>query len=285
MKSIVFVRSTREYSSYADFWRLVELSGFPIIDKSQIHFNSDRLYVWAEMDVDFMIPVSDHPKETRQARTAFWHIEPVDRRASETIDATAWWKASLDQTLSLVDDVWVSDMGIFHMDPRSRWVCFGGHPGLRENVANQGPRYDVAHIGQVTPRREKMITELVRRGISVSPAPQGESRISILSSSKLMLDIQRLEGIPLVTPIRWVTAAAYKLPLVREELPDPSPLVNGESIIMAPYDQLADRVEEALQQDLAPIGQAAWKAFCETNTFRSCVEDAYTSLARSLATG
>ncbi len=74
-------------------------------------------------------------------------------------------------------------------------------------------------------------------------------------------------------------------PLVREELPDPSPLVNGESIIMAPYDKLADRVEEALQQDLAPIGQAAWKAFCETNTFRSCVEDAYTSLARSLSTG
>ncbi len=285
MESIVFVRSTRNYSSYTDFWRLVELSGFPIVDQSQVHFESDRLYVWVEMDVDFMVPVSDHPKSTRRARTAFWHIEPVDRRASATTDAATWWKRSLDQTLLLVDDVWVSDMGIFRMDPRSRWVCFGGHPGLRENVANTGPRYDVAHIGQVTPRREKVITELELRGISVSPGPRGESRIWILSSSKLMLDVQRLEGVPLVTPIRWVTAAAYKLPLVREELPDPSPLVKDESILMAPYDKLADRVEEALYQDLTPIGHAAWKAFCETNTFRSCVEDAYTSLARSLSTG
>ena len=285
MESIVFVRSPRNYSSYTDFWRLVELSGFPIIEQSQIHFESDRLYVWVEMDVDFMIPVSDHPKGTRRARTAFWHIEPVDRRASATMDAAAWWKASLDKTLSLVDDVWVSDMGIFNMDPRSRWVCFGGHSGLRESVTNNGSLYDVAHLGQRTPRRERVIEDLERRGISVSPSLWGDDRLRILTYSKLMLDVQRLEGVPLATPIRWVTAAAYKLPLVREKLPDPSPLVDGESIIMAPYDQLADRVEEALKQDLKPIGFAAWKAFCEINTFRSCVEDAYTSLARSLPTG
>ncbi len=285
MPQTIFVRSSRRYSSYTDFWRLVELSGFPIVESSQVHFDEDILYIWAELDVEFMVLVNDQPKERRRARTAFWHIEPVDRRASDRKDAAAWWKASLDQTLKLVDVVWVSDMGILAMDPRATWVCFGGHKGLREKASGSGPAYDVAHLGQRTPRREKVISELERRDITVSPSPWGAERIQILSSSKLMLDVQRLEGIPLVTPIRWVTAAAYELPLVREELPDPLPLVAGESILMAPIDKLADRVEEALGMDLLPIGRAAWKIFCQTHTFRNSVELAHASLARSTPTG
>ncbi len=77
-----------------------------------------------------------------------------------------------------------------------------------------------------------------------------------------------------MTPIRWVTAAAYRLPIVREELPDPAPLVAGQSILMAPIDALADRVEEVLGQDLTPVGLAGWKIFCEKYTFRKSIEEA-----------
>lgn len=270
----VFVRSSRRYTSYSDFWHLVELSGFSIIDRSQIDFDADAFYIWVEMDVDFMVSVHDRSKPSRKARTAFWHLEPVDRRVSEQIDAVAWWKASLDQTLELVDQVWVSDPEVLKMDPRAKWVCFGGHQGLRETATGDGPTYDVAHIGQRTARRERVISELERRGISVSPSPGGTERIRIFTTSKLMLDVQRLEGLPLLTPIRWVTAAAYRLPIVREELPDPSPLVAGESIIMAPIAALADRVEEALGQDSTFVGLASWKVFCEKYTFRKSIEGA-----------
>ncbi len=270
----VFVRSSRRYASYTDFWRLVELSGFSIIDQSEVEFDTDTRYVWAEMDVDFMVPLSDHPKERRRARTAFWHIEPVDRRASETTGPIDWWKASLTQTLGFVDNVWVSDKVILAMDDRATWVCFGGHRDLRDTAPGTGPSYDVAHLGQRTPRREKIIAELEQRGISVSPSPWGPERIKILSSSKLMLDVQRLDGIPLVTPIRWVTAAAYKLPIVREQLPDPTPLVADESILMAPLHQLADRVQRALAGDIRVVGVAAWEVLCEKCTFRNGVEQA-----------
>ncbi len=273
MRSPIFVRSSRGYESYTDFWRLVELAGFPIIPSSQVNFDSDALYIWAEMDVDFMVPVHDYPKAGRRARTAFWHLERPDRRASEETDACTWWKASLDQTLELVDEVWVSDKGILAMDPRSIWVPLGGHSGLRESVSVIGPSYDVAHLGQLTPRREKVLQELERRGISVSPNGWGSDRARILSSSKLLLGIERVEGMHVSTPLRWVVAAAYRLPIIQEEHCDPAPLVAGQSILMAPIHDLADRVDDALERDLSPLGLAVWKVFCEECTFQRSVED------------
>lgn len=270
----IFVRSSRGYSSYTDFWNLVEWSNFPIIKPSEVDFSKDVIYIWVEMDVDFMIPTSDTPKGQRRARTVFWHIEPVDRRASDTMDAQAWWKAGLDQTLELVDDVWVSDRGIMELDPRPTWATFGGHFGLRKVAIESGPTYDVAHLGQRTPRRQAVIDDLEKRGITVSPSPWGAQRILILTMAKVMLDVQRLEGMPMATPIRWVTAAAYQLPIVREELPDPDPLVDGRTIILAPYDQIADRVEAALKLDLSEMGAKLWRKMCQDDPFDKGVQRA-----------
>jgi hypothetical protein len=270
----VFVRSARRYESYTDFWRLVELSGFRIVDKSQVDFGADLLYIWAEMDVDFMVPLHDHPKSGRRARTALWSIERPDQRASERTDARAWWRAGLDETFDLVDDLWVSDKGILAMDPRSTWACLGGHPGLREDASSGGRSYDVAHLGQHTPRREEVIRELERRRISVSPNGWGEERARILSSSKLLLGIERLGTVHISTPLRWAVAAAYRLPILQEEILDPAPLVPDESIMMAPIDKLADLVEVALRWDLSSMGAAARETFCERHTFRRGVEEA-----------
>jgi hypothetical protein len=160
------------------------------------------------------------------------------------------------------------------MDPRSTWACFGGHPGLREFASTVGPSYDVAHLGQRTPRREEVIQELGRRGISVSPNAWGSERARILSSSRLLLGIERLGGTHISMPLRWAVAAAYRLPIIQEEHPAPEPLVAGESVLMAPIGGLADLVEAALKRDLEPLGLAVWKAFCENYRFRDQVEEA-----------
>ena len=185
MTDPVFVRSSLGYRAYSDFWRLVELAGFPVIDRSRLNLSSDALYIWVEMDTDLMEPLSDTPKHGRRARTAFWNLEPVDRRASEAISATDFWRAGLDKILGLVDDVWVSDRAVMALDHRPTWVAFGGHKGLLETVAGTGPVYDVAHIGQLTPRREKVIGELRRREISVSPSPGGVERIRIFTTNTI----------------------------------------------------------------------------------------------------
>jgi hypothetical protein len=273
----IFVRSSYRYPSYTDFWRLVELSGFRTIEKNDVDLSQDTLYIWPEMNGDFMMCLQDRPKSNRRARTVFWNLERPDTRASKTIDAKTWWQAGLDETFELVDVVWVSDRTILDMDPRPTWVCFGGHPGLLESpkaLETSGPFYDVAHLGERTPRRESVIQELERRGISVSPNAWGDERARILSNSKLMLGIERLEGAHISAPLRWAVAAAYKLPIVQELHPDPAPLISGESVLMAPIDGLADLVEASLKQDLKPIGVAAWEAFCGEYTFRGQVEEA-----------
>jgi hypothetical protein len=130
-----------------------------------------------------------------------------------------------------------------------------------------------------------VIQELERRGITVSPNAWGVERTRILSTSKLMLGVERLGGAHISMPIRWAVAAAYRLPIIQEEHPAPDPLVAGESVLMAPIDRLADLVEASLKQDLKPIGTAAWETFCEKYTFRSQVEETIrriTPVARSL---
>jgi len=270
----IFVRSGYRYRSYTDFWRLVELSGFKVAEKSEVDLNQDVLYIWPEMGGEFMMCLQGHPKSARRARTVFWNLERPDARASESMDAAAWWRTGLDEVFDLVDAVWVSDKNILAMDPRSTFVCLGGHPGLQESASGAGQVYDVAHLGQRTPRREAVIQELERRGFSVSPNTWGPERARILSTSKLMLGIERLGGAHISMPLRWAVAAAYRLPIVQEEHPAPDPLVAGESVLMAPIDGLADLVEAALKMDLEPVGLAAWKAFCEEHTFRGQVEEA-----------
>jgi hypothetical protein len=285
VKDPIFVHSSYRYPSYTDFWRLVELSGFQVVEKREVNLESDNLYIWPEMNGDLMVCLQGRPKTKRQARTVFWNLERPDMRASETMDAQAWWRAGLDEIYELVDAIWVSDRNILAMDPRSTWACLGGHPGLLELPTGSGLSYDVAHLGQRTPRREVVIQELERRGITVSPNAWGVERTRILSTSKLMLGVERLGGAHISMPIRWAVAAAYRLPIIQEEHPAPDPLVAGESVLMAPIDRLADLVEASLKQDLKPIGTAAWETFCEKYTFRSQVEETIrriTPVARSL---
>lgn len=274
MTDPIFVRSSTHYESYTDFWRLVELSGFKAVNKGDVDLSLNALYIWPEMNGDSIWYLQDRPKVQRRARTVFWNLERPDTRASKTVDAKAWWQAGLDETLELVDAVWVSDKTILAMDPRPTWTCLGGHSGLLELPVSFEPSYDVVHLGQRTPRREVVIQELERRGISVSPNAWGHERVRILSTSRLMLGIERLAGVNVSTPLRWVVAAAYRLPIIQELHPDPAPLIDGESVLMAPIDGLADLVEVSLKQDLQGFGVAAWRTFCHEHTFRIGVEEA-----------
>jgi hypothetical protein len=270
----IFVRSSYRYPSYTDFWRLVELSGFQTIEKRDVDLGRDAFYIWPEMNGDFIGCLQGRPKSDRRAKTVFWNLERPDARASGSMDARAWWLNGLDEVFELVDALWVSDRNILAMDPRSTWARLGGHPGLRESAPAGGPVYDVAHLGERTPRREAVILELERRGISVSPNAWGPERARILSTSKLMLGIERLGGAHISMPLRWAVAAAYRLPIIQEEHPAPDPLVAGESVLMAPINELADLVQASLKRDLEPIGLAAWRAFCENYRFREQVEEA-----------
>jgi hypothetical protein len=92
-----------------------------------------------------------------------------------------------------------------------------------------------------------------------------------------MIAVDRVEGLHFSASLRWIIAAACRLPVLQEELADPYPLAKGKSILMAPYEDLVDTARRLIdlgQVDLAAIGEAAYEEYCLKWTFRRGVEEA-----------
>lgn len=269
----VFIRSTTPYESYTDFWSLVELSGFRTVPAKEANLMATGTFIWPTMDWETIERLMQEPKGVRKAKVFWWYLERPDahRRKMSPEDL---FRETISEVCDArwVDEVWVSERTLFSIDDRTRYVPLGGHPGLRAPAPMAGPLYDVAHVGQLTPRRTWILTELQRLGHSVSPSAWGPDRAAILGQSSLLLNIDRVEGLHLAAPLRFVLAAAYRLPIVSEEAGDMDPLVPGKSILTAPYDRLPAFVSEVLKRpDLGRLADEAHRVLCEEHTFRKSV--------------
>ena len=54
MTDIIFAKPVRHYDSYTDFWRLVELSGFPTIYVNEIDITKPGIYITSPMNGDYI---------------------------------------------------------------------------------------------------------------------------------------------------------------------------------------------------------------------------------------
>lgn len=269
----VFVRSTANYPAYTDFWRLVELSGFPQVPAADAALNRDGLYIWPTMDMEFIERLSREPRGARAARVIFWNIERPDEKPG--VDARELFQKGMGEILEWADAIWVSDRGVSRLDPRTIQAVLGGHEGLREQDQAPAFRYDVAHLGTLTPRRKELLARLEEQGLRVSPNAWGAERAEILASSKLLLGVDRVEGFHIQSPLRWAIAAAYGLPIVNEGVGDPYPLEAGKSVLVAPYEQLEETILWALkspERELIALRGAI--KLCWEWTFRKGVEEA-----------
>lgn len=268
----VFVRSTAQYASYTDFWKLAELSGFSVMPAADVSLNRDGLYIWPTMDMEFIERLSREPRGARAARVIFWNLERPDEKPG--VDARELFQKGMGEILEWADDIWVTDRTLASLDSRTVRAVLGGHEGLRE-CAPQTPFFDVAHLGVLTPRRQELVDRLAARGLRISPNAWGDERARILSSSRLLLGVDRVEGLHVQPPLRWALAAAYSLPIVNEAVQDPHPLEAGKQIIMAPYADLEEVVMEALlEPDTFDIGRRGHERLCEEWTFRYGIEEA-----------
>lgn len=271
---IGFVRSRKPYSSYDDFWKLVALSGFDqaLADQADLA-ESGRLWIWPTMNMEFLGRVLVAGKR-RRARVAWWYLERPDANLPEGADPRSAWKATVAEALEAVDAVWVSDRELAKLEPGTVYAALGSHPGLAE-VSRLPARYDVAFMGQRTPRRAAAIAAIEARGLSVTPECSGFDRASAFASSKIALVVDRTERMHVVTPLRWAVAAAYGLAILQEELPDPWPLESGRSIAMAPLSGIPQAaVELAAGAGWIALGRAAWQVLCKDLTFSEGVREA-----------
>lgn len=271
---IGFVRSRKPYSSYEDFWKLVGLCGFETAwaDEADLA-ESGRLWVWPTMNMEFLGRILTAGKR-RKAKVAWWYLERPDAQIQPIGDPILAFRGAVAEALRSLDAVWVSDRALAKLAPGSRYAAFGSHHGLAE-VARLTIRYDIAFFGQRTPRRAAAIAAIEARGLSVTPECSGFDRASALASSKIALVVGRVDGMPVLTPLRWAVAAAYSLAILQEDLPDPWPLVAGVSVRMSPLDAIPLAATELAGGDAwIRFGRAARDALCRETTFKDGVERA-----------
>jgi hypothetical protein len=270
----VFARTRHHYDSYDDFWRLVELSGFPTCWVDEIDLIQRTLYITTPIN-------GEQPPHLRAERARVGSACPgrVLWWLLERPDATGRPCSLADQLtdgLGYCDAVCCSDKLVASLDPRLHFLAMGSHPELAPGglPARLPPDYHVAHISYAWGRREAIYNALSRHGLKVAPGCWGTDRDRMLRRSRLLLNLQQYT-LPVVAPLRFAVAAAYKIPLVTERVHDAFPLLATE-FSQAPYEQIVDHVRGLLRwagPDLDALGDRLYQRLCLDWTFRHGVEE------------
>ena len=281
MNDPIFVQ-TSKVEAYRDFWHLALLSDYEIVPPEAVNLAARQTYIFPTLDQNMMECLDRVPRPDRAAHTVFWNLERPDARQKPgvTVDRIVQdYRRGMDEIFSWVNDIWVSEKTIAAMDKRTRYVVLGGHPEL----VPRGPEdsgLDVVHIGQVTPRRERLMKLLEDASFKVGYGPGwGEERAARLRKARLMLGIDRVEGLHFGTPLRWAVAAAAGLPILQEEVPDPHPLALHESIIMVPYNSIIVAAKALFENQIgkdSKVACGAREVYCKEWTFRRGIQQAMT---------
>lgn len=258
MPDVIFARPRWDYASYADFYRLIELSNYPLIYFDEIDPSSDNLYIMTILNGENM-----GGWQNVRAHIVLWDIE---------------WRLDDPAKIPGVRRVWASDRW-YAKKIGAQYVPFGSHPDLAPPPARNGKYdYDVATLAYTGPvRRATGFNCLVEHGLSISGNGWGEQREAILRHSKAMVHIHQIEGVNTVAPQRFALAAAWKLPVITETLYD-SGIFRYNHLIMSDYANLPDVAALWLHRNDAHIlqqfGENLWHLLCVEHTFRQYVEEA-----------
>lgn len=205
MPDIIFARPEHDYDSYSDLWRIVELSGFPIIRIGEIDATSDNVYIFSTPSTHWHDGVERRGWPDARARIVYYNIEWYTDQAYKDIPGVEIWST----------DKWHAD----HIG--AKYVPMGSHPDLpNEGLQNCPKLYDVSLLAYLPPRRERIMHELAQVGVSAAPRGWGLERHAILQQTRIMLHVHQNDGVNTVAPQRWALAAAYKLPIISETLAD-----------------------------------------------------------------
>lgn len=256
MSEVLFARPRWDYQSYSDYWRLIELSGYPLIFIDEIDPQSDNTYIFSQPPTDW-----HHGWNNPRARIIYWAIEwylDVDYRS---IPGVELWSA----------DKWYADrIG-------AKYVPMGSHPALNPHADEfHEKRYDVATLWAASSTRYHAEDLLNRMGVRRAPNGWGDERHNILSQSRMMVAVHQYPEAQTVAPQRWALAAAYKLPVVSETLADAGML--DRVTIQTDLENIgfvaASWIEPGNLGKLAQKGQALHNLLCHEYTFRKGIEAA-----------
>lgn len=255
MSDPIFVRTHHNYESYVDLFRLIDLSGFPVCYPEEVEADSDNTYLVTVLNGE----IGDRWAGAR-ARIVHlnceWDPYPKYAGISETFHFDAWF---------------ASKHGV-------RYVPLGSHPSLAEGVLGESRTYDAAFLMYVLPRRSTIRYELERRGLWLTPTGAwGDERHTLLTNSKSYLHVHQRDDAPGIPALRMVVAAAYKLPVLMEDVPDRG-MFGYTTFLSSSYDALPEMVTQWLHPSNAGMlhdyGMDLHELLCGEYTFRRSIEGA-----------
>lgn len=238
-------------------YKLIELSGYPLIYFDEIDPQSDNKYILTMVNGE-----NQHGWQQPRAEIVLWDIE---------------WRLEGDYPrISGVGQVWTADAWYTDQlqarDVNAKFVPVGSHPMLNpEPDARREKRYDYAMLMYFTYRRQWIRDRVMAGGMSISPNAWRNERHEILLSSRAMLNVHQHDNVRTVAPTRWALVAAYRLPMLSETID--SQLWHGL------YYDYADLIEAAhswrgRDTELQAAGDCLYEEMCVRRTFRKCVEEA-----------
>lgn len=266
MSDVVFVATQfyldGGYRSYVDFFRLVELAGYPVIPLSQMDvMDASKTYIITPLNEEWMY---GWPKV--KARIIHWELE------------WRWdWRADVSEPPG-VAEVWASDK-LYATQIGAKYVPMGSHPDL--NVFNHEPVekiYDVAQVSYQVGRRQHVTAQLLKEGLVLAQNEGlwGVERSAVLRQSRVMVHVHQHETAPGVAPLRWCLAAAHQLPIISEHIPDRG-IFGYSHMLMSSYNFLPQFTAMTIRDSyhrLNDFGMALHNLLCRELTFLRSVEAA-----------
>jgi hypothetical protein len=273
----IFARTRYTYTSYTDFWRLVELSGFRTCYVDEIDLERDEIYITSPVNGETRPHLFDRRAKLRgpqEARVIVWQLErPCDPSRPGSPEEQV--RAGAREILTFSDAAWISDRWVARVSEGGFvHVTMGSHPELAGGPSFATPQYDLAHMSCSVPRRDAVVGYLHRRGLRIAPNGWGLERDRALRASRAILNVHQ-DGAPVMEPLRIALAAAYRLPYLSEVSNDPYPLVPDRTVLEAPVDRLGQAVEGWLRESrLRDLGSLLHEDLCVQMNFRKGVMEA-----------
>lgn len=269
MNDITFVKTRHNYDSYTDFFKLVDLSGFPIIYVDQLRVSDYGVYIVAPMNGEWRPHIDNQSGQPRNAHLILWNLE---RPSGSTGSVGNYAQSNRDLIYKRhIDEVWVSDKRLAE-DTTMRFVILGSHPELGQ-VDDTSKEYSFCHLSYENPRRQTIYTSFGKG--EIGPNGWGEQRHEMLKRCRFALNIHQ-DHHPFQEPLRFALFAAYGLPIVSETIRDSYPW-SDEFMVFSGYDHIVPKLRQALAEDYGKyreMGLRARDRMCSVFGFRKVVEQA-----------
>lgn len=285
---ILFARTRWNYDSYVDFWRLVELAGYPTCYVDEIDVsNSDATYIVCPMNGEFAPHIQNQLDKTAsgsmKCNIYLWNLERPSGSGglnkyitdNRRIMGHGW-----------LTDVIVSDIQLSR-DTGFKFVPLGSHKGLGMPGEFSQKVYDLIHLSCYSLHRSWLFAGRADKprdrigAVTLATNAWGSTRDLLLKQSKFMLNVHQ-DGIPYIEPLRFALAAAYALPIISEPSFDPHPYRMGADVCFyANSDPMDLNAFAAFVKNLSGAQYSQWNAYghalrywmTDEYSFRRCIEE------------